>query len=217
VIGTRAAAKAPPDGYTLVMLTTGFTLPANTGYEIKDFAPIGTISSTPIVIMSHPSLPANSLADVIAMAKKDPGKISAGSPPPPDAELFRRSSCEGDGRYRPHDCGPTRGPGPLQRSGPAGMSRSPSNTNRACARQHPGRKKIKAIAVASPKRSAAAADVPTAAEAGLPGFEACSLLRDRPSAGRHAAPDYSIQHQQEMRTIIEAPGRRSASVSLSGV
>src|SRR5207253_5290607 len=37
VIGTRAAAKAPPDGYTLVMLATGFTLPANTGYEAKDF------------------------------------------------------------------------------------------------------------------------------------------------------------------------------------
>src|ERR1043165_4397588 len=64
VIGTRAAAKAAPDGYTLVMLATGAALPANTGYEAKDFAPIGTISSTPIVIMSHPSLPAASLADV---------------------------------------------------------------------------------------------------------------------------------------------------------
>src|SRR5436853_2390656 len=71
VIGTRAAAKAPPDGYTLVMLATGFTLPANTGYEASDFAPIGSISSTPIVVMAHPSLPANSLADLIALAKKD--------------------------------------------------------------------------------------------------------------------------------------------------
>ena len=82
VIGTRAAAKAPVDGYTLVMLATGFTLPANTGYEAKDFAPIGTISSTPIVVMAHPSLPANSLADLIALAKKDPGKLSAGTPQP---------------------------------------------------------------------------------------------------------------------------------------
>ena len=78
VIGTRAAAKATPDGYTLVMLTTGFSLPANTGYEVKDFAPIGTISSTPIVIMSHPSLPAPSLAEVIALAEKERGKLSAG-------------------------------------------------------------------------------------------------------------------------------------------
>ncbi len=88
VIGTRAAAKATPDGYTLVMLATGFTLPANTGYEAKDFAPIGTISSTPIVIMSHPSLPAASLADVIALAKKEPGKLTAGTPPPPTLNYF---------------------------------------------------------------------------------------------------------------------------------
>src|SRR5207237_2246453 len=88
VIGTRAAAKAPADGYTLVMLATGFPLPANTGYEAKDFAPIGTISSTPIVVMAHPSLPANSLADLIALAKKDPGKLSAGTPPPPTLNYF---------------------------------------------------------------------------------------------------------------------------------
>src|SRR5690242_3215001 len=67
VIGTRAAAKAPADGYTLVMLTTGFTLPANTGYETRDFAPIGTISSTPIAVMAHPSFPATSLSDIISM------------------------------------------------------------------------------------------------------------------------------------------------------
>ena len=79
VIGTRAAAKAPADGYTLVMLATGFTLPANTGYDAKDFAPIGTIASTPIVVMAHPSAPVNSLADVIALAKKDPGKYSYAS------------------------------------------------------------------------------------------------------------------------------------------
>src|SRR5436189_4756010 len=83
VIGTRAAAKAPPDGYTLVMFTTGVSLPANTGYEIKDFAPIGTISSTPIVLMAHPSLPATSLGEVLALAKKEPGKLSVGTPPPP--------------------------------------------------------------------------------------------------------------------------------------
>src|SRR6185295_9912370 len=88
VIGTRAAAKAPPDGYTLVMLTTGVSLPANTGYEIKDFAPIGTISSTPIVLMANPSLPAKSLAEVLALAKKEPGKLSVGTPPPPTLNYF---------------------------------------------------------------------------------------------------------------------------------
>ena len=103
VIGTRAAAKAPPDGYTLVMLTTGVSLPANTGYEIaKDFAPIGTISSMPIVVMANPSVPAKSLADVIALAKKEPGKLTVGTPAAADAQLFRRRAVQGDDRHRHH-------------------------------------------------------------------------------------------------------------------
>jgi tripartite-type tricarboxylate transporter receptor subunit TctC len=95
VIGTRAAAKAAPDGYTLVMMLTGVSLPAHAGYDVnKDFAPVGLIASTPIVVMAHPSLPVRSLADVIALAKKEPGKLTAGTPPPPTinyfaAELFK--------------------------------------------------------------------------------------------------------------------------------
>jgi tripartite-type tricarboxylate transporter receptor subunit TctC len=95
VIGTRAAAKAAPDGYTLVIMVTGISLPANTGYDLsQDFAPVGLIASTPMVVMSHPSFPAKSLADVIALAKKEPGKITLGTPPPPTlnyfaAELFK--------------------------------------------------------------------------------------------------------------------------------
>jgi tripartite-type tricarboxylate transporter receptor subunit TctC len=80
VIGTRAAAKAAPDGYTLVMMLSGISLPANTGYDLnKDFAPVGLIASTPIVVMTHPSFPAKSLADVIALARKEPGKVTAGT------------------------------------------------------------------------------------------------------------------------------------------
>ena len=70
MIGTRDAARAAPDGYTLVMLLTGISLGANTGYDVnKDFAPIGLVASTPIIVDAHPSLPAKSLADVIALAK----------------------------------------------------------------------------------------------------------------------------------------------------
>src|SRR5262249_25119206 len=77
VIGTRAAAKAAPDGYTLVMMLTGVSLPIHAGYDVnKDFAPVGLIASTPIVVMAHPSLPVKSLADVIALAKKEPGKLT---------------------------------------------------------------------------------------------------------------------------------------------
>ena len=88
VIGTRVAKAAAPDGYTLVMATSGSiainpTLYANPGYEPrKDLAPIGLISSTPIVLMAHPSAPQQTLADVIAFAKANPGKLDIGTPPP---------------------------------------------------------------------------------------------------------------------------------------
>ena len=89
VIGTRAAAKAVPDGYTLVMMITGASLPANTGYDLdKDFAPVGLIASTPIVVMAHPSFPAKSLTDLIVLAKKEPGKLTVGTPPPPTINYF---------------------------------------------------------------------------------------------------------------------------------
>src|ERR1700739_4871303 len=59
MIGTRAAAKSAPDGYTIVMLLTGLSLGNNPGYDLqKDFAPIGIVASTPIIVDAHPSLPA---------------------------------------------------------------------------------------------------------------------------------------------------------------
>src|SRR5271169_3868661 len=64
MIGTRDAAKAAPDGYTIVMLLTGISLSPNTGYDVeKDFAPIGTVASTPIIVDANPAFPANSLSD----------------------------------------------------------------------------------------------------------------------------------------------------------
>ena len=71
VIGIRAAAKAPPDGYTILMATTGASVPANPGYDIvKDFAPIGLIASIPITVQANPATPVKSLADIVALAKK---------------------------------------------------------------------------------------------------------------------------------------------------
>src|SRR5476649_1817024 len=80
VIGVRDGAKATPDGYTILMLVTGASLLPNTGYDLgKDFAPIGLIASIPIVIMAHPSVPVKSMTDVVALAKKDPGKLTVGT------------------------------------------------------------------------------------------------------------------------------------------
>jgi tripartite-type tricarboxylate transporter receptor subunit TctC len=198
VIGTRAAAKAPPDGYTLVMLATGFTLPANTGYEAKDFAPIGTISSAPIVVMAHPSLPVNSLADVIALAKKEPGKLSAGTPPPPTLNYFAIELMKVmtgiDLTIVTY-----KGTGPLTNDLVGGHVPLAFNTI-APALGNIQAGKIRAIAVAAPKRSAALPDVPTASEAGLPGFEAVLYYGIAAPAG---TPKPIVDRiNKEMRAII---------------
>src|SRR5882672_8784759 len=69
VLGSRVAARAAPDGYTLLLMTTGLSLPSNTGYDVaKDFSPIGLIASIPIVVMANPAAPVASIADIIALA-----------------------------------------------------------------------------------------------------------------------------------------------------
>ena len=171
VIGTRAAAKAAPDGHTLVIMGTGASLPIYAGYDVnRDFAPVGLIASTPIVVMAHPSLPVSSLADVIALAKKEPGKLTAGTPPPPTinylaAELFK--SMTGTEitivLYK--------GTGPLTNDLVGGHVALGFNTILP-ARSNIDAGNLHAIAVAGHARSAALPDVPTAAESGLPGFEA---------------------------------------------
>src|SRR5215471_21568515 len=84
MLGTRAAVKAAPDGYTLVMTLTGLSLGPNPGYDYRrDLAPIGLIAFTPVLVAAHPSFPAKSLADVVALARQDPGKLALGTPPPP--------------------------------------------------------------------------------------------------------------------------------------
>src|SRR5215204_7524083 len=84
-VGTRAVAKSPPDGYTLLLgytgtLAIGPTLYKNAGYDPrKDFAPIGMIGNAPNSLVVHPSFPAKSVAELIAYAKANPDKVNFGS------------------------------------------------------------------------------------------------------------------------------------------
>ncbi|MDP2409116.1 MAG: tripartite tricarboxylate transporter substrate-binding protein [Pseudolabrys sp.] len=100
VIAMRTAARAAPDGYTIVFANTSTTtiniaLNPNAGYDIrKEFAPIGMIAAAGIGIIAHPSFAANSVPELIALAKAQPGKLSIGTSPPGSgshlsAELFK--------------------------------------------------------------------------------------------------------------------------------
>jgi len=199
MIGTRDAARAAPDGYTIVMLLTGISLGVNTGYDVnKDFAPIGLVASTPIIVDANPALPAKSLADVIALAKKAPGKLSAGTPPAPTinyfaAQLFNLLA------GTEITVVSYKGTGPLTNDllgnhVPLGFNTIPASISNIAAGQ------LRGLAVAANKRSAAVPDVPTAAESGLPGFE---VLRPR-RAGRHTAADRRAPEQGAARD----PGER---------
>jgi tripartite-type tricarboxylate transporter receptor subunit TctC len=171
MIGTRDAAKAAPDGYTIVMLLTGISLGENTGYDInKDFAPIGLVASTPMIVDANPSFPATSLSDVIALAKKDPGKYSAGTPPAPTVNYFAallfNQMAGVDITIVTY-----KGTGPLTTDllgnhVPLGFNTIPASVSQIAAGQ------LRGLAVAGATRSAALPDVPTAAQSGLPGFEA---------------------------------------------
>lgn len=99
-IAIRAAARAAPDGYTLIFVNSSNTsitpaLVANVGYDArKDFAPIGMLASNSISIIAHPSFPPKTVAELIAFAKAAPGKLNVGTSPPGSgshlaAELFK--------------------------------------------------------------------------------------------------------------------------------
>ncbi len=171
MIGTRDLAKAAPDGYTLGVGTSGISLSSSAGYDVnKDFSPIGLIASTPILIVAHPSFPAKSLADVIALAKQQPGKLTAGTPPAPTINYFATQlfnlaagvditvvTYKGTAQLT-NDV--------LGNHVPLGFDTIPAAVSNVQAGQ------LLAIAVTGPTRSAALPEVPTAAELGLPGFDA---------------------------------------------
>jgi len=175
VIGMRMGAKAAADGYTLILAHTGSTsinpsLYANPGYDPRaDFAPIGLIASTPVMLMAHPSFPAKSIAELIAMAKKEPGKINFGTPPPGTggylaAELFKSMS------GAEMTIIPYKGTAALTTDLLGGHVPVGFNVI-APAMGSLQSGSLRAIAVAGPTRSGLFPQVPTVSESGLPGFE----------------------------------------------
>jgi tripartite-type tricarboxylate transporter receptor subunit TctC len=99
-IGSKAAAQADPDGYTLIYtaasgLIMSPMLLKNAGYTAADFAPVAIMTETPSVLVVHPSVQAKTLAELVALAKANPGKLNystggAGTLPHLTAELFKK-------------------------------------------------------------------------------------------------------------------------------
>jgi tripartite-type tricarboxylate transporter receptor subunit TctC len=173
--GTATAARAAPDGYTLYMMSTGFmvnpSLYAKVPYDpIKDFVPVTLAAASPNILFVHPSVPAHSVKELIALIKSSPGKYSyaqpsTGSTPHLSGELLKL-------QY-----GLDLVAVPFNGASLAVNSTIAGHTPIAFTALPPAISNIKegnlrGLAVTAAKRSAALSDVPTMAEAGIPDQEA---------------------------------------------
>ena len=177
-IGAELVAKAPPDGYTLLMGTVGThainaSLYARMPYDhVRDFAPVILVAGVPNVLVIHPSVPVNSVQELIAYGKANPGKLNfassgAGTSIHLAAELFKTMS----GVQMTHV--PYKGSAPALADLLGGQVQLMFD-NLPSALPHIKSGKLKALAVTSLQRSTTVPDLPTIAESGLPGFDANS-------------------------------------------
>jgi tripartite-type tricarboxylate transporter receptor subunit TctC len=177
-IGAEAAAKSPPDGYTLFFTTTGTlasapSLQPDLRYDpVKAFAPISTLANAPVVVLVAAALPVNSLQELVQMAKARPGQLKFGSAGTGHfvhlaGEMFKTAA----GVDLLHV--PYKGVNAALTDMLGGrielMFDAPAQYE-----PHLQSGKVRALAVAHPKRLARLPNVPTTVEAGLPGYELAS-------------------------------------------
>jgi tripartite-type tricarboxylate transporter receptor subunit TctC len=206
-IATRYVAKAAPDGYTLAIGGTGTlainpSLYANVGYDPrKDFAPVGLIATSALVILVHPKVAARSVKELIALAKKEPGKLNYASAGPGSGihlgtELFASMA----GIKLAHV--PYRGTSPALNDLLGGhvdiyFSSLPPAVGIAA------QGKVRALAVTGLERSHVFPDLPTVAEAGVPGYEA--VLHYGIVAPAGTPPPILAKLNAALRKALDAP------------
>ncbi|CAN7770373.1 tripartite tricarboxylate transporter substrate binding protein [Variovorax sp. LjRoot84] len=175
IIGSTVVARAKPDGYTLLLgsISThsiGPIVYSKMPYDVnKDFTPISIVAEVPMLLVVHPSVPATNLAELLALVRSQPGKLNyasagAGTIPHMTAELFK-TMAKVDITHVPYN-----GDAPAMNDVVGGQVQM-TFANMPSAINFVRSGKMRAIAVASKTRSSALPDVPTIAEAGVPGFD----------------------------------------------
>ena len=212
-IGSAAVAKAAPDGYTLVMGTASShginsALYKSLPYDaVRDFAPVTVVASTPNVIAVHPSLPAKSLPELLALARAQPGKLNYGSTsqggsPHMSAELLRMMT-RIDIVHVPY-----KGAGPML-SDLIGGQIQIGFDNLPSTMGHIRSGKVRPIAVTTAKRWPGAPEIPTVAESGVPGYEVSGWFGLLAPAGTPKAVLDTLQ-----RAVAEAVKQPEAAKQL---
>jgi tripartite-type tricarboxylate transporter receptor subunit TctC len=174
IIGTEMVAKSAPDGYTLLIntlpLVTNQFLMARVAYDpVRDFEPISMVTSSPSLVTVHPSVPAHSIKELIALARSRPGQLNysaagVGTNPHIAGELFNLLAGVNIVAVQ------FKGGGPADVAAISGeVAGTFGNISQAIGHVKSGR--LRALAVTSTTRSPAIPDLPTVAEAGVPGYE----------------------------------------------
>ena len=216
VVGSDYVAKAAPDGYTLIMGNAGShginaAVYTNLPYDIqRDFAPVSQVAVAPNVMVINPSLPASSVAEFIAYAKANPGKLSYasggnGSSAHMSMELFKSMSGI-DIQHVPY-----KGSSPALTDVVSGqvvafIGNMPPTVPLIKAG------KLRALAVTTTSRSALMPELPTIAEAGLPGFETVAWFGVLAPAG--TPPDVVNKLSAEIAKIAKSPEIREKLVAM---
>jgi tripartite-type tricarboxylate transporter receptor subunit TctC len=175
MIGAEIVAKAPPDGYTLLMgynaeITINQSLLRKMTYDpVKDLAPVTIAGTTPMILVIHPSLPAKTIKELMALARARPGELTYGSAgngstPHLGGELLKHSA-RVDITHVPYKSAALVVPELI------GGQVSMLFSGMPLAMPHVRAGKLRALAVSTGSRSPAAPDVPTVAESGFPGFD----------------------------------------------
>jgi len=215
-IGSELVARAAPDGYTLEMGTVGThainaSLYAKMPYDhVRDFAPVILVASVPNVLVVNPALPVNSVQELIAYAKANPGKLNfassgSGTSIHLSGELFKVMA----GVQMTHI--PYKGSAPALQDLIGGQVQLMFDNLPPSLPQIKGGK-LRALAVTSAVRAPALPDVPTVAEAGLPGFEASSWFGILAPAG--TPPEIIAKLNAEIAKWLASPEAKEKMLAL---
>ncbi len=208
-VGAAEAARATPDGYTLLMGAVHHTIAtsayAKLPYDFqKDFAPVTTVAIVPNILVVNPAVPANTVKELIAYAKANPGKLTYGSAGMGTAHhLIGESFNAQAGVDILHV--PYKGSSPAVADLIGGQVTLMYDTVSSCL-PHIKSGKLRAIGVSTAKRSAALPDVPTIAEAALPGFEVTTWFGFLAPA--KTPPDVVTKLNTEIVKILNMPDVR---------